>query len=147
MTPGVRPCYFRGQLKAVKKDPVQTPLFRNGAVPEKLAYKIEEVCRMAKVLPETLEAWEKEFPFLRAGRTGAGDRFFRPKDVEIIRRIRELTEQKSLTAAGIKRRIEDEFALRPTGPVHPDKLIRALYDVRDELQEILAALEKDVKKA
>ncbi len=131
----------------MKKESPQTPLFKNGVVPEKLAYKIEEVSRLTKVPPETVDAWEKEFPFLRAGKTGGGERFFRPKDVEIIRRIRELTDQKSLTAAGIKRRIEEEFGLRPSGPVHPDKLIRALYDVRDELQGILSALEKGAKKA
>jgi DNA-binding transcriptional MerR regulator len=133
-------------LYAVKKESAQTPLFKNGVIPDKLAYKVEEVSRLTKVSPETIEAWEKEYPFLRAGRTGAGQRFFRPKDVEIIRRIHDLTEQKSLTAAGIKRRVEEEFGLRPSGPVHPDKLIRALYDVRDGLQDILTSLENDVKK-
>ncbi len=48
--------------------------------------------------------------------------------------------------AGIRRRIEEEFALRPSGPIHPEKLKRALYDVRDELQDIVTALEKKAKK-
>ncbi|MCJ7645030.1 MAG: MerR family transcriptional regulator, partial [Candidatus Aminicenantes bacterium] len=94
----------------------------------------------------TIDAWEQEFPFLRAGKTGGGQRFFRPKDVEIIKRVRELLDEKTLTMAGIKRRIEEEFELRPTAPVHPDRLKKALYDVRDELQDIVSSIKKETKR-
>jgi DNA-binding transcriptional MerR regulator len=130
----------------VKKETAQPKLFKDGAVPGKLVYKVEEVSRLTKVEPAVIEVWEQEFPFLRAGRTGSGERYFRPKDIEIIRRIRELIEEKTLTMAGIRRRIEEEFGLRPTGPIHPEKLKRALYDVRDELQDIVAALDNKGKK-
>jgi DNA-binding transcriptional MerR regulator len=130
----------------VKKEPAQPKLFKEAAAPDKLVYKVEEVSRLTKVEPSVIEAWEQEFPFLRAGRTGSGQRYFRPKDIEIIRRIRGLIDEKNLTMAGIKRRIEEEFGLRPAGPIHPDKLKRALYDVRDELQDIVVALEKKPKK-
>jgi DNA-binding transcriptional MerR regulator len=129
-----------------KKEAAQPKLFKDTAAPGKLVYKVEEVSRLTKVDPAVIEAWEQEFPFLRAGRTGSGQRFFRPKDIEIIRRIRELVEEKSLTMAGIRRRIEEEFGLRPTGPIHPEKLKRALCDVRDELQDIVVALDKKAKK-
>jgi DNA-binding transcriptional MerR regulator len=129
-----------------KKEAAQPKLFKDSAAPGKLVYKVEEVSRLTKVDAAVLEAWEQEFPFLRAGRTGSGQRYFRPKDIEIIRRIRELVEEKSLTMAGIRRRIEEEFGLRPTGPIHPEKLKRALYDVRDELQDIVVALDKKAKK-
>ena len=130
-----------------KKEAAQPKLFKDAAAPGKLVYKVEEVSRLTKVEAAVIEAWEQEFPFLRAGRTGSGQRFFRPKDIEIIRRIRELVEEKSLTMAGIRRRIEEEFGLRPTGPpIHPDKLKRALYNVRDELQDIVVALDKKAKK-
>jgi DNA-binding transcriptional MerR regulator len=129
-----------------KKETAQPKLFKDAAAPAKLVYKVEEVSRLTKVEAAVIEAWEQEFPFLRAGRTGSGQRYFRPKDIEIIRRIRELVEEKSLTMAGIRRRVEEEFGLRPTGPIHPEKLKRALYDVRDELQEIVVALDKRAKK-
>ena len=131
---------------AAKKETAQPKLFKETASPEKLVYKVDEVSRLTKVEPAVIEAWEQEFPFLRAGRTGSGQRYFRPKDVEIIRRIRELVEAKNLTMSGIRRRIEEEFGLRPTGPIHPDKLKRALYDVRDELQDIVVSLGKRPKK-
>lgn len=128
------------------KESAQPRLFKDAATPGKLVYKVEEVSRLVKVDAAVIEAWEQEFPFLRAGKTGNGQRYFRPKDIEIIRRIRELVEEKSLTMAGIRRRVEEEFALRPTGPVHPEKLKRALYDVRDELQDIVVALDRKPKK-
>lgn len=129
-----------------KKENAQPELFKDAAAASKLVYKVEEVSRLTKVDAAVIEAWEQEFPFLRAGKTGSGQRYFRPKDIEIIRRIRELVEEKSLTMAGIRRRIEEEFGLRPTSPIHPEKLKRALYDVRDELQDIVVALDKKAKK-
>jgi len=132
---------------AVKNESVQPKLFKNGGAPAKLAYKVEEVSRLTKVDVKTIDAWEQEFPFLRAGKTGGGQRFFRPKDVEIIKRVRELLNEKTLTMAGIKRRVEEEFELRPSAPVHPDKLRKALCDVRDELQDIVSSIKKETKKA
>jgi len=129
-----------------KKETAQPRLFKDAAAPGKLVYKVEEVSRLVKVEAAVIEAWEQEFPFLRAGKTGSGQRYFRPKDIEIIRMIRELVEEKTLTMAGIRRRVEEEFGLRPTGPVHPEKLKRALYDVRDELQEIVVSLDRKPKK-
>ena len=131
---------------AAKKESAQPKLFKEASPSGKLIIRVDEVSRLTKVDPATLEAWEQEFPFLRAGRTGGGQRFFRPRDIEIIRRIRELMDAKSLTMAGIKRRVEEEFGLRPAAPVHPDKLKKALYDVRDELQDIAGVLGRRPKK-
>jgi DNA-binding transcriptional MerR regulator len=132
---------------AVKNESVQSKLLKNGGSPAKMVYKIEEVSRLTKVDIKTIDTWEQEFPFLRAGKAGGGQRFFRPKDVEVIKRVRELLEEKALTMAGIKRRVEEEFELRPSTPVHPDKLKKALYDVRDELQDIVSSIKKETKKA
>jgi DNA-binding transcriptional MerR regulator len=113
----------------------------------KLAYKFDEVARLAKLDVETLESWEKEFPFLNAGRTGTGRKFFRQKEVDIILRIKELLCTKTLTMAGTRRRIEEEFGLVPALPANPEKLRKALYNVRDELQQIASKLEKRPKKS
>ncbi len=122
------------------------PVVKDEGSKAKLVYKLDEVARLAGLDAATLEAWEQEFPFLNAGRTGSGQKFFRQKDVDIILRIKALTASKTLTMAGIKRRVEEEFGLVPTNPVHPEKLRKALYNVRDELQEIVASLETKPKK-
>jgi hypothetical protein len=48
--------------------------------------------------------------------------------------------------AGIKRKIEDEFGLVRANPVHPERLRKALNNVRDELQDIVSALDDGRKK-
>jgi len=113
---------------------------------DKLVYKIDEVSRLTGVDEATLTAWEEEFPFLSAGLTGSGEKFFRRRDVDIIARVKELMDGGTLTLAGIKRRIEDEFDLPRANPVHPEKLRRALNNVRDELQEIVSKLDSGRKK-
>ncbi len=112
----------------------------------KLIYRLEEVSRLAKVDAKTVEAWEKEFPFLNAGRTANGRKVFRKKDVAIIRRIRELLDLKVLTLAGIKRRIEEEFGLVTPSSVHPEKMKKTLYAVRDELRDLAAYMDAVPKK-
>jgi DNA-binding transcriptional MerR regulator len=131
---------------AVKNENPEPKLFKDEKPKAKLVYRLDEVVRLAKLDAETLEAWETEFPFLNAGRTGSGQKFFRQKDVDMILRIKELTDAKTLTMAGIKRRVEEEFGLVPTLPIHPEKLRKALYNVRGELQQIASVLEKKPKK-
>jgi DNA-binding transcriptional MerR regulator len=115
-------------------------------IPEKLVYRLEEVSRLVQLDPEVIDAWEKEFYFLHAGKTGSGDKIFRKKDLDILLRLKELLEKKGLTLAGAKRKIEEEFGIKTPVPVHPDRLKKVLYQVRDQLQEIVTSLGKDSKK-
>ena len=119
----------------------------NAKTTNKLFYRVDEVSRMTKVDPATIEIWEKEFPFLQPGWTGSGQKIFRVKDVEIILRIKALLDEKSVTLAGAKRRIEDELGLRTPAHVHPDKLRKTLLQVRDELHGILGDLSSRSKKS
>jgi DNA-binding transcriptional MerR regulator len=113
---------------------------------DKLVYKIDEVCRLTGVDAATLAAWEEDFPFISAGVTGNGEKFYRRQDVAMIGRIKELAAANTLTKAGIKRRVEEEFGLAPAHPVQPEKLRKALNNVRDELQDIVSSLGGDRKK-
>lgn len=131
----------------MKKETVQTKLFSDDKSKAKLVYKLDEASRMTGVDAETLASWEEEFSFLNAGLTGSGEKFFRQQDVAIIARIKELMAGKTLTMAGIKRKIEDEFGLVRSNPVHPERLRKALNNVRDELQDIVSALDDGRKKS
>jgi DNA-binding transcriptional MerR regulator len=114
---------------------------------EKLIYRLDEVGRMTKIAVGTIEAWEKEFPFLHAGLDSRGQKIFRLRDVEIIRRIKALLEEKKLTVAGVKRRIEEEFGMRSSTEVHPDRVKKVLLQVREDLQEMAEALAGPGKKS
>jgi DNA-binding transcriptional MerR regulator len=135
-----------GLQTAVKKENRQPNLFKDGKSKAKLVYKLDEVSRLTGVDAATLATWEEEFPFLSVGLTGSGEKFFRQQDVAIIARIKDLMAGKTLTVAGIKRKIESEFGLGRSNPVHPEKLRNALNVVRDELQDIVSTLDGGRKK-
>ena len=65
----------------VKKETVQAKLFNDDKAKVKLVYKLDEASRMTGVDAATLASWEEEFPFLNAGLTGSGEKFFRQQDV------------------------------------------------------------------
>lgn len=115
-------------------------------IESKLFYKLEEVCRLAKVDAATIAQWEKEFPFIEPGFTANGQKIFRPRDLEIIRRIKTLIEKENCTLAGARRRLEEEMDVRPVPSVHPDKLVKLLWKVRDDLQDLSRSLENPRKK-
>jgi DNA-binding transcriptional MerR regulator len=110
--------------------------------PTRLFYRLDEVSRIAQIEPKVIEKWEKEFAFLHAGQTGSGQKIFRQKDLDIIIRLKELLLKEGLTLAGAKRKIEAEFEGRSSLPLHPDRLKKALVEVRDQLQEIAGSLGK-----
>ncbi|MFQ6070174.1 MAG: MerR family transcriptional regulator [Candidatus Aminicenantales bacterium] len=124
----------------------RTILMKRGNTPEKLVYKLEEVSRIACLDPQVIDSWEKEFPFLNAGKTASGSKIFREKDLKIILRVKELLEKKSYTLAGAKRKIEEEFGMKPSEDIHPDRLKKTLLMIREQLEEISLLLRKDRKK-
>ena len=130
----------------MKKETAPPKLVKDEKAKVKLVFKLDEVIRLTGVDAATLAAWEEEFPFLSAGLTGSGEKFFRQQDVAIVARVKDLMDSKTLTMAGIKRRIEDEFGLARSNPVHPERLRKTLNSVRDELLDIVLELDGGRKK-
>jgi DNA-binding transcriptional MerR regulator len=75
------------------------------AIPEKLFFKIGEVCELAGVQAHVLRYWESEFPMLAPQKNRAGQRVYRKRDVEIALRIKELLYEDQYTIAGAKKRL------------------------------------------
>ena len=135
------------------------------SIPEKLFFKIGEVCELAGVQAHVLRYWESEFPMLAPQKNRAGQRVYRKRDVEIALRIKELLYDDQYTIAGAKKRLSNE--LRAGGklkivsnePSNSDTTEaaekparsgsaeerKALRQVASELREILALLEKQPK--
>ena len=78
-------------------------------IPDKLFYKIGEVCDHIGVQPHVLRYWESEFPMLAPQKNRAGQRVYRRKDLEIVMRIRELLYDEKFTIAGAKRKLSEEL--------------------------------------
>ena len=74
-------------------------------VPTKLYYKIREVCEIVGVEAHVLRFWETEFPALSPPKSKSGQRTYRPKDIELLLRIRELLYDKGFTIAGARKQL------------------------------------------
>lgn len=78
-------------------------------IPEKIFFKIGEVCDLVGVQPHVLRYWETEFPMLSPQKNRAGQRTYRRRDVEIALRIKELLYEELYTIAGAKKRLSIEL--------------------------------------
>src|SRR6266545_1903383 len=79
------------------------------AIPQKLFFKIGEVCELAGVQAHVLRYWETEFPMLTPQKNRAGQRTYRRRDVEMALRIKELLYEEQYTIAGAKKKLAGEL--------------------------------------
>ena len=79
------------------------------AIPEKLFFKIGEVCELTGVQAHVLRYWESEFPMLAPQKNRAGQRTYRKRDVEMALRIKELLYEDQYTIAGAKKKLAGEL--------------------------------------
>jgi DNA-binding transcriptional MerR regulator len=79
------------------------------AIPEKLFFKIGEVCELAGVQAHVLRYWESEFPMLAPQKNRAGQRVYRKRDVEMALRIKDLLYEDQYTIAGAKKRLASDL--------------------------------------
>jgi DNA-binding transcriptional MerR regulator len=79
------------------------------AIPEKLFFKIGEVCDIAGVQAHVLRYWETEFPMLQPQKNRAGQRTYRRRDVEMALCIKQLLYDEQYTIAGAKKKLAGEL--------------------------------------
>jgi DNA-binding transcriptional MerR regulator len=79
------------------------------SIPEKLFFKIGEVCEITGIQAHVLRYWESEFPMLAPQKNRAGQRTYRKRDVEMVLRIKELLYEDQYTIAGAKKRLTNEL--------------------------------------
>lgn len=123
-------------------------------IPNKLFFKIGEVCEITDTQPYVLRYWESEFPALAPAKNSSGQRIYRRRDIETVLRIKQLLYDEGFTIAGAKKRLESELQGRVETPPQPsgnggggDGAGReALKQVREGLREILTLLERNDRK-
>src|SRR3954451_25098593 len=77
-------------------------------IPEKIYFKIGEVCELVGVQAHVLRYWETEFPMLSPQKNNSGQRSYRRRDVEIALRIKQLLYNEMFTIAGAKKKMQAE---------------------------------------
>jgi DNA-binding transcriptional MerR regulator len=126
-------------------------------IPNKLFFKIGEVCEITDTQPYVLRYWESEFPALAPAKNSSGQRIYRRRDIETVLRIKQLLYEEGFTIAGAKKRLESELSARTDTPLPPGdlgsdgaggdaKTRAALKEVKDQLREILTLLDRNDKK-
>lgn len=100
-------------------------------IPEKIYFKIGEVCDLVGVQAHVLRYWETEFPMLSPQKNRSGQRSYRRRDVEIAVRIKELLYDEMFTIAGAKKKLQSE--LRETSKL---KVVRPEPDQPDYLNAV-----------
>ncbi len=88
-------------------------------IPEKLYFKIGEVCDLVGVQAHVLRYWETEFPQLAPQKNRSGQRSYRRKDVEISLRIKELLYDDMYTIAGARKKLQSELREPPKLKIVP----------------------------
>jgi len=79
-------------------------------VQKRLYYKIGEACKALGIQPYVLRYWETEFPPLAPSKSRSGQRVYSERELEIIKRIKELLYDEGYTIAGAKKKLETELA-------------------------------------
>ncbi|MFT3744607.1 MAG: MerR family transcriptional regulator [Pyrinomonadaceae bacterium] len=78
-------------------------------IPEKIYFKIGEVCDLVGVQAHVLRYWETEFSTLSPQKNKSGQRSYRRRDVEIALRIKQLLYNEMFTIAGARKKLQAEI--------------------------------------
>ncbi len=78
-------------------------------IPEKIYFKIGEVCELLDVQAHVLRYWETEFSMLSPQKNKSGQRSYRRRDVEIALRIKQLLYNEMFTIAGARKKLQQEI--------------------------------------
>ena len=112
---------------------------------------ISEVSGELDVPQHVLRFWESKFNQVRPLKRAGGRRYYRPEDIALLRRIRDLLYAEGYTIKGVQRLLRDggvkpaatarpSAALPPPGPA-PASRIGLTAEQRSELKAIVKDLE------
>src|SRR5512140_2593262 len=99
-------------------------------IPEKLYFKIGEVCELVGVQAHVLRYWETEFPMLSPQKNNSGQRSYRRKDVEMALRIKQLLYKEMFTIAGARKKLQSDQreGSKPKAPPRDRPSAPTLFD-------------------
>jgi len=101
---------------------------------------------MLRVKAHVLRYWETQFSMLRPKKNRAGNRMYRPEEVRLLLRIKELLYQRRYTIAGARRtlldeRKQDEPQVELSFTDADRRLL--LIEVKEELRTLLQKLKRE----
>lgn len=110
-------------------------------IAKKAYYSIGEVCDLSGLKPHVLRYWETQFDVLHPTKNRAGNRVYRPKDIELILLVRHLLYERKYTIDGARQKLKE---IRRTGDLEEERQDvlepELLAGMRDELIQLKSIL-------
>ena len=97
-------------------------------IPERVFYRIKEVCTLTGLKPHILRYWEQEFRNIKPVKSSRGQRLYTKKDLDAIFTIKNLLYEKRFTIDGAKKYLNTQSTL--------------FVEIKEELREIVKILNK-----
>jgi DNA-binding transcriptional MerR regulator len=114
---------------------------RSERIARKAYYAIGEVCDLTGLKPHVLRYWETQFEVLSPTKNRAGNRVYRPKDVELILLVKHLLYEEKFTIEGARQRLLD---MRRAGELEEERQVALepgfVTVMKEELQGLLDVL-------
>jgi DNA-binding transcriptional MerR regulator len=85
----------------------ELPLVRRSGKSESAFRTISEVADELDVPQHVLRFWESKFPQVKPLKRGGGRRYYRPEDVALLRRIRDLLYSEGYTIKGVQKLLRE----------------------------------------
>lgn len=85
----------------------ELPLVRRSGKSESAFRTISEVAEDLDVPQHVLRFWESKFPQVKPLKRGGGRRYYRPEDVALLRRIRDLLYSEGYTIKGVQKLLRE----------------------------------------
>jgi len=104
-------------------------------IPDKLYFRIGEVCSLTGLEAYVLRFWETEFKGISPKRTESGQRLYRKEDVELIVQIKHLLHEKKFTIQGAKQYLSSKSKgkKQKTPPITFEEICSELHMMREIL--------------
>lgn len=101
-------------------DDGELPLVRRSGKSESAFRTISEVADELDVPQHVLRFWESKFPQVKPLKRGGGRRYYRPEDVALLRRIRDLLYSEGYTIKGVQKLLREGGHKDVAGTGKPD---------------------------
>jgi len=98
-------------------------------IPDRMFYRIKEVCSITGLKPHVLRYWEQEFKDIKPVKSSRGQRLYKKKDLDIIFTIKRLLYEQRYTIEGAKKYMMKKNML-------------VLGQIKDGLTEVVEMLKK-----
>jgi len=105
---------------------------------------ISEVSELVGVRPHVLRYWETQFSVLRPRKNRAGNRMYRPEEVKLLFRIKDLLYGRRFTIAGAKRQLLEDRREAPQVEIGFGEAVNklVLHEVKSELKRLAVQLRR-----